>query len=198
MRRDEVPGRVRAGRLALLTVLAAAGALVLAACGGSLSSAADSGGASTAVSLEVPDFTISAYQGTEQLGGTDVQLSAIVGQGKPVVLNFWAALCPPCRAEMPDFQRVHDERGDEVTIVGIDIGPFLNLGSRDAGRDLLAELDIKYPAGTTFDTDVVRDFRVVGMPTSVFLYPDGRLLRTWSGLLNEAKINEFIDQLVAG
>ena len=63
---------------------------------------------------------------------------------------------------------------------------------------LLADLGATYPAGTTFDDDVVRDFRVVGMPTTFFIRADGSLLRSWSGLLTESKFNEIIDELVAG
>jgi thiol-disulfide isomerase/thioredoxin len=193
-------------RLWAYPVFAFLGLFVLAACGGGSDSPSptpttDSGGSTPAASvlnLEVPDFTISAYQGADVLGGEEVTLSELVGHGKPVVLNFWAALCPPCRAEMPDIQRIHDARGHEVTVVGIDIGPQQFLGSRQDGRDLLAELDVSYPAGTTFEDTVVRDFRIVGMPTTFFIYPDGRVLRTWSGLLNEEKINEFIDELLEG
>jgi thiol-disulfide isomerase/thioredoxin len=119
-----------------------------------------------------------------------------VGLGKPVVLNFWAALCPPCRAEMPDFQEVYDERHDEVTIIGIDIGQQQYLGSREDAKKLLVDLGVTYPAGTTFDEGVVRDFRVVGMPTTFFINTDGSLLRAWSGLLTKAKINELIDEML--
>ena len=142
-------------------------------------------------------MTITAYQRADLLGGEEVHLSELVSQGKPVVLNFWAALCPPCRAEMPDIQRVFDQRGGEVTIVGIDIGPQQFLGSREDAKRLLVDLGISYPVGTTFDESIVRDFRLVGMPTTFFIHADGSLLQTWSGLLTEAKINEFIDEMLS-
>ncbi|MEE8518990.1 MAG: TlpA disulfide reductase family protein [Dehalococcoidia bacterium] len=186
-------------RIGLLGLLAFLGLLILTACGGTDPGPGSStgGGSSdtTIVSLEVPDITIETYQGEEILGGTEITLSEIVGQGKPVVLNFWAALCPPCRAEMPDIQKVHETRGDEVIIIGLDIGPQQLLGTRDEGKALLAELDVHYPAGTTFDDNIVRQYRIVGMPTTLFINSDGTLLRSWSGLLNEEKFNEFIDQL---
>ena len=154
------------------------------------------GSGGTGVGIELPNLTITIYQRPDGLGGKDVTLSALVGQGKPVVLNFWAALCPPCRAEMPDFQAVYDERHDEVIIIGVDIGQQQYLGSREDGKQLLVDLGVTYPSGTTFDENVVRDFRMVGMPTTFFINTDGTLMRAWTGLLNKAKINELIDEML--
>ena len=185
------------GKRALLTFAAMAALLALAACGGGDDpSAPDS--SSGSVALEVPDMEISAYQGLDALGGEDTTLSAVVGQGKPVVLNFWAALCPPCRAELPEFERVHRERSGEVTILGIDIGPQQFLGTREEGQALLAELGVSFPAGTTFDDSVVRGFEVFSMPTTFFIGADGSVTRKWSGILDEEKLNDLIDELLGG
>jgi thiol-disulfide isomerase/thioredoxin len=171
--------------------------LALAACGGGDNPVAP-GSSSGSVALEVPDIEISAYQGQDALGGEDTTLSAVVGQGKPVVLNFWAALCPPCRAELPEFERVHHERSNEVTILGIDIGPQQFLGTREEGQALLAELGVSFPAGTTFDDSVVRGFEVFSMPTTFFIGADGSVMRKWSGILDEEKLNDLIDELLGG
>ncbi len=182
-------------KLALLAVSAMAVALALAACGGGDEPAAPD--PSGSVALEVPDIEISAYQGQDALGGDTATLSTVLGQGKPVVLNFWAALCPPCRAEIPEFERVHEERGDQITILGIDIGPQQLLGTREEGQALLAELGVTYAAGTTFDDTVVRGFEILGMPTTFFIAADGTVLRKWGGILDEDKLNELVDELVS-
>ena len=182
---------------ALLALAAMAALLALAACGGGDDPVAPES-SSGSVALEVPDIEISAYQGQDALGGEDTTLSAVVGQGKPVVLNFWAALCPPCRAELPEFERVHHERSDEVTILGIDIGPQQLLGTREEGQALLAELGVSFPAGTTFDDTVVRGFEVFSMPTTFFIASDGSVMRKWSGILDEEKLNDLIDELLGG
>ncbi len=144
-----------------------------------------------------PDFEISVYQGLDELGSETVMLSDVLELGKPVVLNFWAGLCPPCRLEMPDFQEISDERGSEFILLGIDIGPFTALGTRDEGRALLEELQISYPAGTTFDSSVVVDYRVFGMPSTYFITADGEIVNSWTGLLTKEKISELIDELIA-
>ncbi len=187
------------GMRALLALAGAAAMLALAACGSDAAPAppppADG---APAVSLETPDLEISAYQGQDALGGESPRLSDVLAQGKPVVLNFWAALCPPCRAEMPEFQRVHERRAGEVTILGVDIGPQQFLGTREEGRALLQELGVTYPAGTTYDETVARGFEILGMPTTIFIRADGSVARKWSGILTEEKLNELVDELAGG
>lgn len=119
-----------------------------------------------------------------------------MAQGKPVVLNFWAGLCPPCRAELPDFQKLNDQYKDRILLFGLDVGPFVGLGSREEGKALLKELNITFPAGTTFDAKVMRDYEVLGMPTTVFIAPGGKIVKTWPGLLTWDKMVKLTDELL--
>lgn len=145
-----------------------------------------------------PDIEITMYQGAAEVGGSTIALSSLwENTGRPVILNFWAGLCPPCRAEMPDFQRLYDERGQSgFTLIGVDIGPFIGLGSRDEGRALLRELGVTFPAGTTFDVRTVRNYEILGMPTTVFITSDGRILRKHAGLLTRGQMTAFAEELV--
>jgi thiol-disulfide isomerase/thioredoxin len=143
-----------------------------------------------------PNFMITAYQGEDVLGGKEVAFSSLVARGKPVVLNFWAGLCPPCRAEMPDFQKLYSRYKDRITLFGLDVGPFVGLGTRQDGQALLKELNVTFPAGTTFDQSVVRDFGVFGMPTTVFITSDGRVFKKWTGLLNFDKMVSLTEELL--
>ena len=146
------------------------------------------------VNLDV-DFKVEVYTGEADLGGQEIQFSNIFDSGKPVVLNYWAGLCPPCRAEMPDFQEFHVQYGDRVTIFGLDIGPFIRLGSIEDGKALLEELGITYPTGTTLDPELIRKHPPLGMPTTLFMTPDGTIVRRWTGLLTKDKLAELADEL---
>jgi thiol-disulfide isomerase/thioredoxin len=147
--------------------------------------------------LLAPDFEITVYQGAGVLGGEKVMFSEVLAQGHPVVLNFWAGLCPPCRVEMPDLQEVHGKYQGRVLLFGLDVGPFVGLGSREDGQALLEELKVTYPTGTTFDANVVRDYQVLGMPTTLFIKPNGEVIRNWTGLLNQQKLEELVEELLA-
>ena len=160
--------------------------LVLVSCGGQAKPSYPTAplGSTKGSLAAAPDFQITVYQGEEILGGKEINFSELLAQKRPVVLNFWAGLCPPCRAEMPDLQRYYDEFQDQVYLIGIDIGPFTALGSMDDGRALLEELKVTYPAGTTEDTSVVAKYEVLGMPTTVFIDSQGRIYEKWTGILN--------------
>lgn len=148
--------------------------------------------------IAAPDFQLSVYQGADALpiDGEEGQFSELFQKNQPVVLNFWAGLCPPCRAEMPAFQQVYDEMGDQFVLVGLDIGPFVHLGSREDGRALLQELGITYPAATTFNQDIVNEYKIRGMPTTVFLTPDGEIFNTHTGLLNTESLRSEVQAVL--
>ena len=175
------------------------GVLVLASCAGQAETGFQAGTVVAPGEVRIalaPDFLITVYQGEEILGGEEVKFSELLAQGRPVILNFWAGLCPPCRAEMPDFQRVYDDFQDQVYLIGIDIGPFTGLGSRDDGRALLKELKVTYPAGTTFDANVVKEYRIPGMPTTLFIKPNGEVVRAWAGILSQTRMRELVEELL--
>ena len=175
------------------------GLLLPAACNrGEADGDGDSGTPAASADLpQIGDFEIVAYQSGAELGGERVQFSDVLAQGKPVVLNFWAGLCPPCRAEMPEFQEVYDQFSDRILLLGIDLGPFTGLGTSDQGRALLEELGITYPAGTTEDASVVSRFQVLGMPTTLFVTPDGGITQKWTGILTREKLTELTEELLA-
>ena len=76
------------------------------------------------------DFEFEVYQGQDIVGGPEARFADVLSLGKPIVLNFWAGNCPPCRFEMPDLERSYQEHRDEIIFLGIDVGVFTDLGSR--------------------------------------------------------------------
>ena len=175
----------------LLPLLALA--LFLAACAGPASNT--SGDNSPAASDAAQDFAFTLYQGSDKLGGESLNFSDL--KGKPVVLNFWAGLCPPCRAEMPDLQDFYNESNGRVTLVGIDVGQFTGLGRQDDARALLRELGVTYPAGFTNDGSVMAGYKVLSMPTTVFVSPNGEVFRTWAGVLNKEVLTRVTNEMLA-
>jgi thiol-disulfide isomerase/thioredoxin len=142
------------------------------------------------------DFEVRAYRGSDALGGEQVQLSNVLAQGRPVALNFFAGLCPPCRAEMPDLQKVHESHGDQFILLGVDVGPYTGLGSFDDAERLVAELNLTFPTGSAMDPQIVSRYKVLGIPSTVFITTDGKVLRKWDGPLSQSKMRELVEQMI--
>ncbi len=110
-------------------------------------------------------------------------------QGKPIVVNFFASWCPSCISELPDFQAVHEELGDEVT--------FLGVAQRDRPSDALQLIErtgVTYDIGNDPDGDLFRSFNALAMPTTVFLGADGEVIKTVSGVLDIESLTDIINE----
>ena len=194
--------RFRPGRPGAIAMFLAVLAIILIACGGGSSDSESqmpsiSSGSGSEVSDSkdlAPNFSFTLFQGVDSLGAGVTDLSQL--RGKPLIINFWAGLCPPCRAEMPDLQKFYEGAKDQVTLLGIDIGQFTGLGNRQDARELLEELGITYPVGYTSDASVIKNYKVLGMPTTVFIDARGEIAKTWTGALNESVLIKQTDNLL--
>jgi len=110
-------------------------------------------------------------------------------QGKPVVLNFWATWCGPCRAEMPDLVALHESDTDLV-VLEVNVGEDLSAVEKFAtefGMNMTVVLD---------EEDLIRRaYEVRNMPTTVFIRADGTIGARWPGYLAGEQLNDFVQQI---
>lgn len=144
-----------------------------------------------------PDFSMVAYQGQDVLGGHRIDFAHLVGQGRPVVLNFWAGRCPACRAEMPGFQAAYENLGSEYTMIGVDVGPYVSLGSHADARAFLHDHAITYPAAYATNSAPLREYRVQGMPTTVIFDATGKIVTRHTGYFAASAFRRQLQPLLA-
>jgi cytochrome c biogenesis protein CcmG, thiol:disulfide interchange protein DsbE len=160
--------RSRLHRVACLASIAG----LLGACGGG------DGGTAT-----LPDVEI-----TPLAGGAPVSLADIQG---PAVVNLWATWCTPCRTEIPDFEAVHRERGDEVRFVGINIGE-----DADQAGEFLAEVGATYDQYLDLQGYVSTDLEAPNLPVTVVVDADGTIATRHLGAMDQDALEAAIDEVV--
>jgi cytochrome c biogenesis protein CcmG, thiol:disulfide interchange protein DsbE len=125
----------------------------------------------------------------EMADGTTVALTD-VADGRPLVLNFFASWCAPCRAEMPDFAAVHRDVGDRVSFLGLALQD-----TQDAGGELVELTGVAYPWGLDPTGEIFAELGGFAMPTTVYVAADGEIVGTDSGAIDEADLRDRLADL---
>jgi cytochrome c biogenesis protein CcmG/thiol:disulfide interchange protein DsbE len=115
-------------------------------------------------------------------------------KGQVVLVNFWAAWCPPCRAEMPGFQTVYDARHDQgFTVLGVS----MDQTSPQAVAAFLQEHHISYPVALATPASVAAFGGVNDLPSSFLLDRQGRVRYTVRGIFAPQTLRTVVDRLLA-
>ena len=115
-------------------------------------------------------------------------------RGSPMVINFWASWCPPCRQESPGFERVWQRYQDQgIQLVGVDI--------QDTEEEALAyvrEFGLSFPNGRDTDGKITIEYGVIGLPVTFFVSSDGVVEGRWVGALPEDRLESWTQALISG
>ena len=134
-----------------------------------------------------PDFTF------YDLEGNSHALSDF--RGKPVILNFWASWCGPCKAEMPEFQTAFDTYGEQIQFLIVN----LTDGGQETVKSASAYITEKgYTFPVYYDTDLAgaNAYGVYAVPVTYFIDEDGGLVTQTAGMLTGETLQRGIDALL--
>jgi peroxiredoxin len=129
-----------------------------------------------------PDFELMTLEGEE------MSLSSL--QGKKVIINFWATWCPPCRAEMPDMQKIQDTYGDDVVIAAV------NLTSSEKNvesvKSFIDELGLSFPVLLDEKGEINKQYEVISYPTSYIVDENGVISTKLIGAMTYEQMENFL------
>ncbi len=131
-----------------------------------------------------PDFTVYDENGNPH------KLSDYFG--KPIVLNFWASWCPPCKAEMPEFNEKYKELGDEIQFL------MVNVTYGDVFQDAVDHIQqqgYQFPVLYDHTGEAAYTYQVEGIPVTYFINAEGVLVTHRVGMLSGAELDTYIGMI---
>ena len=132
--------------------------------------------------IPAPDFTVYDAEGIA------VKLSDYFG--KPIVLNFWASWCGPCKMEMPEIQKFYDKYGQEIHFLLVSVDDSL-----DAAKSFISDSGYTFPV--YFDTTSVGAYTygASSIPLTFFIDAEGNLTAYYMGAMSESILQQGVDMI---
>ena len=132
-----------------------------------------------------PSFRVIAENGRE------VELSDFYG--KPIVVNFWATWCPPCKAELPDFQAAYEEYGDEVEFLMVAV---LWGEAQSDVTTFLSDNGYSFPVYYDVYGEGVNTYGIEGIPMSLFIDKNGELKYSYNYMITDSVLIGSIQDIL--
>ncbi|HSA78369.1 MAG TPA: TlpA disulfide reductase family protein [Nitrospirota bacterium] len=126
----------------------------------------------------------------QDLGGKTVKLSEF--KGKPVLLDFWATWCPPCRASIPEIEKLHKSYSSKGLVV---LAISLDQGGWDSVKDFVTESGITYTVLKGTD-DVASKYHVRTIPMLVIVDKEGKIYKRYLGLGDDDQLDKDVKSVL--
>ena len=139
--------------------------------------------------VEEPKYPTAYDFKMKDMNGNDVQLSHLLD--KPVVLNFWASWCPPCKAEMPSFEKLYNQYGNDVNFVMVSVDDTMS----DA-KSFLTQYRYTFPAYLDAYNEGYYEYSVKSIPRSYFITTKNEIFISHLSYISVDQLEENIKLLM--
>lgn len=134
-----------------------------------------------------PDFTVIDKDGNEH------KLSDF--KGKPVVLNFWASWCSPCKMEMPDFNDLYKTLGNEIQFMMVNLTNGYNGEDFETATAFMEKQGYEFPVFYDINEDAGSKYYTYSIPVTYFIDEDGLLIAQARGAIDAETLQKGIDMI---
>ncbi len=143
--------------------------------------------AQTSDSIPAMDFTVYTEDGTA------VKLSDFYG--KPIVVNFWATWCGPCKSELPAFDALYNEYNDEISFMMVNLTDGAQ-ETVDSVTDFINKNNYTFPVYYDTEMNAAITYGVYSIPATLFIDADGNIVASQLGAMSEDTLKNYIKTLL--
>ena len=137
--------------------------------------------------IPAADFTVYTQD------GTPVNLSDFYG--KPIVINFWATWCGPCKIELPAFDKLYQEYKDEVHFLMVNLTDGVDETVENVSA-FVDENNYTFPVYYDTDMDAAITYYITSVPRTLFIDSDGNIAYGYMGTMSESTLQTYIEELL--
>ena len=134
----------------------------------------------TEVGNKAPNFTL------KNMNNKDITLRNL--EGKKVFINFWASWCPPCKTEMPAIQKLHENYGEEIEIIAVNLEE-----QKKKVKKYLENENLNFTVLLDKNKKAANKYLIRAIPTSYFLDENGVIIEKHMGILNYQNMKEILN-----
>ncbi len=129
-----------------------------------------------------PDFTML------DMDGNEVTLASFFG--KPIILNFWASWCGPCKMEMPELQKFYEQYGEEIHFLLVSVDDDV-----DAAKAFIADSGYSFPVYFDTTSAGAYTYGASSIPLTYFIDAEGNLAAYYMGAMSESILQQGVDMI---
>lgn len=138
--------------------------------------------------IKAKDFTVLDQDGNETALSENF--------GKPIVVNFWATWCGPCKAEMPYFDSAYNEYKDDVVFMMVNITDGVQ-ETVDGVNNFMTQNNYTFPVYYDTEYSAAKAYSITGIPMTIFINEKGEITDKHVGAINESILKNSIKKLTA-
>lgn len=123
----------------------------------------------------------------KDLSGKEISLSDL--KGKRVFLNFWASWCPPCKAEMPNIEKLYEEtKNSDLVIIAVNLGE-----DKDTVKSFIDKNNYNFTVLLDSNQSVAEKYNISSIPTSFFIDKNGKIVSKKIGAMTLEEMKAYVD-----